>query len=548
MTERSIVSASTSTSVVTLGAGEDLSDPSDDTGTLTPLEVESRNSNEHRLCCMKYDNIEITGMALGRAARGATLIAGIFIGESFLTLATRDAGCEGLEPDECDTKVYGLNPSSILTLSGTVVGLAAAVTTPAIGAIMDYTTWRWPIGAGSAFAILFVNFLQIFTWGPTWFAMYLLQYIQAYAYIVNECAQMAYLPELTDSENEIIRITSHFNASFYSSEVSFLILVVILCFVILGGLEDAIGRGIIGQTCVVLVSGPLFYLSWKRLGSRQPQRQIKEGGNLLLEGYRQIGRTMKTLLLQHRPVFWLYLAVSFAQAAMSAFATIVVTYTKQQLKMDSSTFITLACIVIAIPSAIISKWITKSLGGKSSPNQQQKHDIEENRKDEETAIDQEVSARPYVSYMLSIFYWGIVTLLSQFVLRSEDDAGYTYVFAVLWGIGFGWTGSVQQTSICQIIPPGQEAELMSLYSGFACSILNWLPPLVFFAMIEAGIPMYYGLTSLAGFFFVAVLAGLLLQLEEGGYTGAAIKARQASSKSLTTGDKSQGQEEKAPIA
>jgi len=99
-------------------------------------------------------------------------------------------------------------------------------------------------------------------------------------------------------------------------------------------------------------------------------------------------------------------------------------------------------------------------------------------------------------------YWCIVTIVAPFCMHSPETKGMSYLFGALWGLGFGWIYPTQRNLYCNIMPCGQESELMGIYI-FAGQILVWLPPLIFTAFNEAGISMKYGLMSDAAFFAIA---------------------------------------------
>jgi hypothetical protein len=56
----------------------------------------------------------------------------VFLSVAIINLAKKQAGCETEKPEgelkvpECDARVYGLKPSSLLTTYGTIVGLISA--------------------------------------------------------------------------------------------------------------------------------------------------------------------------------------------------------------------------------------------------------------------------------------------------------------------------------------------------------------------------------------------------------------------------------------
>ncbi len=68
----------------------------------------------------------------------------------FLTLAKIEAGCEldnssENEYTECEGKVHGFKPSSLISISATVSGILSCFLLPFLGAVVDYTRRRYRI-------------------------------------------------------------------------------------------------------------------------------------------------------------------------------------------------------------------------------------------------------------------------------------------------------------------------------------------------------------------------------------------------------------------
>lgn len=72
-----------------------------------------------------------------------------------------------------------------------------------------------------------------------------------------------------------------------------------------------------------------------------------------------------------------------------------------------------------------------------------------------------------------------------------------------WGIAIGWFYATQNGYFAVLVPQKQAAEMAGIYN-FAALILVWLPPFVFTAMNEAGIPLNYGVMHLIGYFIIAI--------------------------------------------
>jgi MFS-type transporter involved in bile tolerance (Atg22 family) len=160
------------------------------------------------------------------------VISGIFLGTALLYLADIAAGC--LPPDEdivadetdqltgtdeCDGRVYGMKPSSLLAVMGTITGLLAALTMPIIGAIIDYTDLRWKFGWYSGLALVVINAVQIALAQSTWLMMAILQVTAGYIYLIHCVVQYAYLPELTNDDKELTQITASSNSWQFGTQV-----------------------------------------------------------------------------------------------------------------------------------------------------------------------------------------------------------------------------------------------------------------------------------------------------------------------------------------
>ena len=138
-------------------------------------------------------------------------MAAIFLGTAVIFLASKEVGCvevneetgeEGILED-CDEKVYGtFSPAALITNVATIAGVMIALILPVVGAIIDYTPYRWTVGVGCAILLVITNFVQIFTNAKTWFAMALLQVLEAVLFQVQVVASIAYLPEITREMGE----------------------------------------------------------------------------------------------------------------------------------------------------------------------------------------------------------------------------------------------------------------------------------------------------------------------------------------------------------
>lgn len=159
-----------------------------------------------KLCGFTNGPIEATGLTLINFAKGAVTMSTIFFGPALLQLANdaANANCsnqnnnEGvdLQCNENELRVYGMKPSSLLTVIGVVSGLLSTMFLPLFGAIVDHTSYRKEIGQGSIAIVTIAKGVEIFVGPSTWFAFSVLQVINFILYNLHSCAIYAYTAEV----------------------------------------------------------------------------------------------------------------------------------------------------------------------------------------------------------------------------------------------------------------------------------------------------------------------------------------------------------------
>lgn len=151
---------------------------------------------------------EATAWAMDSSGRAPVNQAGVFVGAALLRLATADAGCE--RPATCENTVYGLHPSSMLTLTSAITGVAAALLMPVFGAIVDHTCHRKLVGILSALVATVITVVQINISEPDWLIILVLEAVGRFSLLIHATAVFAYLPDLTRDESDLTHYTSRF--------------------------------------------------------------------------------------------------------------------------------------------------------------------------------------------------------------------------------------------------------------------------------------------------------------------------------------------------
>jgi UMF1 family MFS transporter len=434
-----------------------------------------------------HGNPEALGWALDAIGRSVAFIgAGAFLGTALLRLAKEAAGCETDPPPgsnkipDCDGRVYGIRPSSLLTTYTIVVGLVSALLMPFMGAIIDYTPHRLRVGQwlSVVFCILLVP--QIFINENTWFAVAIIQIAVAFTGWAQTMVTYAYLPELTRSDVILNEYTQSFTILSFGSMVLYLGGVVGVS-TLAGFGDDDIATAHLGVSVSFGVSSVLLYLSWGKLLKKRPAaRELPVDRSLWTAGFIQVYHTSIHIYKHFPALKWFYVSVAFVDAGINSLATIAITYLTDKLGFSSQEngIAILLMLIGSIPGAIAAGRTTKRYN-------------------------------PIFSSIVATLILALNTIGAGIVLKEPGQQMETYIFACVWGLGSGWKWTTDRLLASVLIPPGQDAELMGVFL-FAGQILTWLPPLVFTVLNEVGVSQRIGIGTLAVYFLLGAIALVLM--------------------------------------
>jgi len=431
-------------------------------------------------CNWYKGNVDATGLSWLASGRGMLIMSNIFMSTSLLWLAKNEAGCFE-DPDtiggECHKSIYGMKAESFVTNIATIAAVLAALFMPICGAIVDYTPHRKLVGIVTAIVLIVIQAVQIGTTEKTWFAMGLLQAIAAFIYQLQVVVVFAYMPDIAREVGELTMTTfsSQFSAVQYFSSVIFLVVVTSINFR-LGSSEVLTGQ--ISQGLNTVTSIVLFGIGWFRLTQRPALRELPQGHSLLLEGFRQIWNTAKSVQRQYKHgLRWFLLAVVFAEASATAITTVSIVYLSSSIQL-SGTQIGIFFIITLVATSVGTLWAT-FVTNRTNPN---------------------------TSLKLSMAYLFVVLMAGALALDGvTDNLKYlSYIWALFVGLGLGWYYPTENLFFAMCLPKGQEAE----YAGFwvyCGQILAWFFPLLFSLLIENNISQKYGVILVASGFLVAII-------------------------------------------
>jgi UMF1 family MFS transporter len=443
----------------------------------------------------RFDNdpIEATGLTLDMFARATVIMAGIFLGPALLELATAEAmeQCDvDVDEETCaeTARIHGFKPSSLLTNIAIVSGIVSNVLLPLVGAVVDHTSYRRQVGSYSAILLVAIKGVELFISPRTWFAVACLQTVSAICFQIHILAAYAYSSELSSQPTQQSHLQSYFFMVMYASTLLFMLEVLIP-----GALlaTDDVGTARIGVVASTITCVPFFTICWQYLFRNRPaSSRVPPNQSLLSAGFTRLRQTSSTIQSELPAVRWFLRAIVFSEAGDAALPTIATTYMSGYLGM-SSLEIGLVMLMFLI-GGIPGTWCGRMVSTHYNPV---------------------LSAKAAVAgYMIS-------TTLATLILRPETK-NLSYVYAVMWGISQGWMHPQHTAIFVTITPQGQEVELMGLYL-FAVQILNFLPPLLFTVLNEAGLNMNWGMASLNIYFALGLLGLFCL----GDYQEATAKAQ-----------------------
>jgi MFS-type transporter involved in bile tolerance (Atg22 family) len=272
---------------------------------------------------------EVAGWGMNSAGRGPLNQVGGYVGTAILRLATKSAGCKTVA---CNKKIYGFMPSSLLTLTTSIVGVIAAFLMPIVGAVVDHTQYRRFMGIVSGFLSVVLIGAQISISANNWFIMLIIDAIQTFVYVVHTTAVFAYLPDLSLDQEVISHYTSRFNMHQYASQFVFVTLILIAG--IAHGTDKSIEstvRTAREGAAIAFSFGVVFIgYSWTFLFRPRPAlSRVPPGSTLLTAGFKQVQSTMTVVWQKYRHLRWFMISLLFSpEAGAGVVLSIAVTYRK----------------------------------------------------------------------------------------------------------------------------------------------------------------------------------------------------------------------------
>ncbi|MGC4877794.1 MFS transporter [Micromonospora sp. DT43] len=405
-----------------------------------------------------------------------TTVITVFLGPFLTTVAELAAGCE-LGADTCDGYVH---PLGIRVAAGSyypyLISLSVFLTVfvlPVIGAIADRSAHKKRLLGGAAFTGAAATIAMAFVTGDRYLvggALFLIANISFGAAVV---VYNSFLPQL-GGPDERDGISSRGWALGYLGGGVLLALNLVAVTVLS---EDDnpqrtldLARWSIVSAGVWWAAFTLVPLRWLR--ERPAAAALVARGNVLTDGFRQLGHTLREVKAYPLTLFFL-LAFLVYNDGIQTVITLASQYGTEELRLEQSTLIVTILLVqfLAFGGAL-------SLG----------------------ALARRIGA--WKTVLLSLVLWTGV-ILGAFRLPAEAPVPFMVLGAAI-GLVLGGSQALSRSLFSQLIPTGKEGEYYGFYE-ISDKGTSWLGPLAFGLVFQLTASYRVGLVSLLIFFVVGFL-------------------------------------------
>ncbi|MGW0243829.1 MFS transporter [Micromonospora chalcea] len=410
-----------------------------------------------------------------------TTVITVFLGPFLTTVTELAAGCE-LGADSCDGAVY---PLGVKVAAGSfypyLISLSVFLTVfvlPVIGAIADRSAHKKRLlaaaaftGAGATIAFAFVTGERYLLGG----ALFLVANISFGAAVV---VYNSFLPQL-GGPDERDGISSRGWAIGYLGG-GLLLALNLVAVTMLSEEGNAqrtldLARWSIVSAGVWWAAFTLVPLRWLR--EHPTAAALQAGGNVLTDGFRQLGRTLRELKTYPLTLFFLLAFLVFNDGIQTVI-TLASQYGTEELRLDQSTLIVTILLVqfLAFGGALALGALAKRIGA-------------------------------WKTVLLSLVLWTGV-IIAAFRLPAEAPVPFMILGGCI-GLVLGGSQALSRSLFSQLIPAGKEGEYYGFYE-ISDKGTSWLGPLAFGLVFQLTSSYRVGLVSLLIFFVVgfALLAAV----------------------------------------
>ncbi|KAB1911467.1 MFS transporter [Micromonospora sp. AMSO31t] len=410
-----------------------------------------------------------------------TTVITVFLGPFLTTVTELAAGCE-LGADNCDGAVH---PLGIRVAAGSfypyLISLSVFLTVfvlPVVGAIADRSAHKKRLlaaaaftGAGATVAFAFVTGDRYLLGG----ALFLVANISFGAAVV---VYNSFLPQLGGPDDRDAISSRGWAIGYLGGGV--LLAVNLVAVTLLSEEGNAqrtldLARWSIVSAGVWWAAFTLLPLRWLR--ERPTAAALHGGGNVLTDGFRQLGRTLREIKTYPLTLFFLLAFLVFNDGIQTVI-TLASQYGTKELKLEQNTLIVTILLVqfLAFGGALALGALARRIGA-------------------------------WKTVLLSLVLWTGV-IIAAFRLPAEAPVPFMVLGGCI-GLVLGGSQALSRSLFSQLIPAGKEGEYYGFYE-ISDKGTSWLGPLAFGLVFQLTSSYRVGLVSLLIFFVVgfALLAAV----------------------------------------
>ncbi|KXK60772.1 MFS transporter [Micromonospora rosaria] len=412
----------------------------------------------------------------------STTVLTVFLGPFLTSVAKLAAGCD-LGADDCTGYVY---PLGITVAAGSyfpyLVSASVFLTVfvlPVVGAIADRSAHKKRLLAVAAFVGAGATIGMVFVTGDRYLLGGALFMVANIAFGAGVVVYNSFLPQLGGPDDRD-GISSRGWALGYlgGGLLLALNLVVVMMFS-----RDGDGQRTLDLARASIVSAGV----WWALFTLVPLRWLRErptaeataahGGSVLVDGFRQLGRTLRQIRAYPLTLFFLLAFLVYNDGIQTVIA-LASQYGTEELKLEQGTLIVTILLVqfLAFGGALLLGALAKRIGA-------------------------------WKTVLLSLVLWTGV-ILAAFWLPAEAPVPFMILGAMI-GLVLGGSQALSRSLFSQLIPEGKEGEYYGFYE-ISDKGTSWLGPLAFGLVFQLTNSYRVGLVSLLIFFVVgfALLAAV----------------------------------------
>jgi UMF1 family MFS transporter len=410
----------------------------------------------------------------------STTVITVFLGPFLTSVAEQAAGCP-LGADECHGRIH---PLGITVAAGSyfpyLVSLSVLLTVfvlPVMGAIADRTPRKKPLLAAAAFIGAAATVAMAFVTGDRYLLGGLLFLIANIAFGASIVVYNSFLPQLAAPDDRD-RVSSRGWALGYLGGGLLLLLNLVVVQLLTQDGNDQrtldLARWSIVSAGVWWAAFTLVPLRWLREHPGAESTTAK--GNVLLDGFRQLGHTIRSLRAYPLTLYFLLAYLLYNDGIQTVIA-LASQYGTEELDLSQSTLIITILLVqfLAFGGALLLGALAGRLGARKT-------------------------------ILLSLVLWlGVV--LAAYWLPAGEPLPFM-LLGVAIGLVLGGSQALSRSLFSQLIPKGREGEYYGFYE-ISDKGTSWLGPLAFGLVFQLTSSYRIGIVSLVVFF---VAGGILLAM------------------------------------